>query len=905
MRDSSMLRQWSEIKAQFSDCLIFFRLGDFYEAFNEDAERFAAVCDVVLTSRPVSKDVRIPMAGVPYHAVDGYIATLVRAGIKVAIVEQSGEGASDKRSRMSRPDAGDGRGAAAAPSAPAAKKPAIMAREVVRVVTPGTLLEGDLLEARSGNYLAALIEDGKLGVGLAHLDISTGAFAATDFRGPDAMRRALDEIARLRPAELIVPEAHHAADDAWTARLKELIAQALLPTAVMRHAPWQFEPANARRVILEHFGASSLRAYGCEERPLAAAAAGAALGYALIAQRDRLGQITGLSTYDVDDFMTLDTATRRNLEIAVSLRGDARQGTLLSVIDATRTAIGARTLRGWVDRPLLDRARIERRLDAVGALVEAGALRAALRDLLGGLSDIERAVNRVIAGYSGPRELIALARSASAVPRVADLVAAEGGAAADALGALCRQATRPIAQAILDTLRDDPPAALGAGHVIRPGASAELDGLHAQIADAHAWIAGLEERERERTGLRKLKVGFNKVFGYYLELPRSLAAGAPADYERRQTLVDAERYVTPALKEREVEVLGGEERIAQAERELYRALLARIAEAAPELLAAARDLGAIDAIAALAEVAERSDYVRPILDDTRSLDLTAARHPVVERRRAEEPFVPNDIALGEGEIVLLTGPNMAGKSTVGRTAALIVLLAQMGSFVPAAAARIGIVDRIFTRIGAQDELAAGQSTFMVEMVEAANILHHATPRSLILLDELGRGTSTYDGIAIAWAVVEYLHDHPRLGARTVFATHYHELTALAGSLPRVRNVSMQVAEIDGRVVFLHRLGEGAADRSYGVHVAELAGLPAPVIERAWALLDRLEQGDGVPLQASVGRPAPSQTAQLALFAPTAAPHPALEALRALDPDSLTPLDALRRLYELRRLADER
>ncbi|MEO8082582.1 MAG: DNA mismatch repair protein MutS, partial [Ardenticatenales bacterium] len=775
----------------------------------------------------------------------------------------------------------------------------------VRVVSPGTLLEGDLLEARHGNYLAALVEGEKGGVGLAHLDISTGIFNTTDFRGDDALRTALDEVVRLRPAEIIVPEAHRTSDDEWTARLREQIDLAQLPTAVMHHAPWQFEPDNARRVILEHFGAASLRAYGCEERPLATAAAGAALGYALIAQRGRLGQVTGLATYDVADFMTLDSATRRNLEIAVSLRGDTRHGTLLSVVDETRTAIGARTLRSWMDRPLVDRTRIDHRLDAVEALVAAGELREALRAALGGLSDIERSVNRVIAGYSGPRELIALARSARAVPDVAALVTATGGAAATVLGPLCRQDTRPVADDILATLRDDPPAVLGAGHVIRPGASPELDRLHASIADAHAWIAGLEEQERERTGLRKLKLGFNRVFGYYLELPKSLAASAPPDYERRQTLVDAERYVTPALKEREVEVLGGEEQIAQLERSLYRALLERIAQSAPLLLAASRDLGAIDALAALAQVAVKHDYARPVLDDTRSIDLTAARHPVVERRRTDAPFVPNDISIDEGQIVLLTGPNMAGKSTVGRTAALIVLLAQMGSFVPAAAARIGLVDRIFTRIGASDELAAGQSTFMVEMVETANILHHATPRSLIILDELGRGTSTYDGIAIAWAVLEHLHDHPRLGARTLFATHYHELTALAEQLVRVKNLSMQVAEVDGRVVFLHRLGEGAADRSYGVHVAELAGLPAAVIQRAWALLERLEQGDGVPLQTSATRPLPAETAQLALFAPSNRPHPALDALRAIDPDGLSPLDALTRLYALRRLADER
>lgn len=941
MSDSSMLRQWAEIKAQFSDCLIFFRLGDFYEAFNEDAERFAGVCDVVLTSRPVSKDRRIPMAGVPFHAVDGYIAQLVRAGVKVAIVEQSGgDGGADKRSRMSRAgmsqaDAKGDSGRAtttaepsvptttAEPSVPAtapspdaasgpavrtakpAARPKLMAREVVRVVTPGTLIEGDLLEARQANYLAALVCAPKGdGVGLAHLDISTGAFATTDFDGADSLRHAFDELVRLRPAEVVVPEPQSATDDAFTARLKEQLSQSGLPTVVMGHARWQFEDANARRVLLEHFGATTLRAYGCEDRPLACAAAGAALGYALVAQRGRLAQVTGLATYAVDDYMTLDAATRRNLEISVTLRGDARGGTLLSVLDTTRTALGARTLRAWLDRPLVDAARIAHRHDAVGALVDAPEARAAMRDALAGTPDLERLVNRAVAGYAGPREVLALARAARAVPAVATIVSAAGGTTVQHLGGLCRQDVSEVAARIERTLVDEPPAVFGSAGTIRPGASAALDALHEGISAARAWIASLEGRERERTGLRKLKVGYNRVFGYYLELPKSMADSAPEDYERRQTLVDNERYVTPELKAREAEVLGGEEQIQALERTIFRDLVADVAAAAPVLLAAARDLGILDALASLADVAATHHYVRPSLDDSRSLELVGARHPVVERRVAGAPFVPNDIGLAEGEIVLLTGPNMAGKSTVGRMVAHVVLLAQVGSFVPADRARIGLVDRIFTRIGAQDELAAGQSTFMVEMVETANILHHATPRSLIILDELGRGTSTYDGIAIAWAVLEHVHNHPRLGARTLFATHYHELTALSELLPRVRNLSMKVAETDGRIVFLHRVVDGAADRSYGVHVAELAGLPQSVVRRAWALLERLEEGDGVPLQEAVGRPVADEQGQLSLFAPapTAAPHPALDALRAMDLDGLTPLEALTRLYELRRMA---
>ncbi len=929
-----MLRQWSQIKAQFADCLVLFRLGDFYEAFHDDAERFAAICDVTLTSRPVRKDQRIPMAGVPYHAVDSYIAQLVRAGVKVALVEQQGSEASDKRSRMGRvvevADGADGTidatargGAGAAAGAPSARANAapspatraaaaparakLMAREVVRIVTPGTLIEGELLDARQPNHLAALVAAPRGGVGLAHLDISTGAFATTDFTGDDALRLALDELVRLRPAELVVPEPQSDADDALVARLRAGLALAGLATVVHGHAHWAFEAANARRVLREHFGAASLRAYGCEDRPLAAAAAGAALNYAALAQRGRLAQVTGLATYATADFMVLDAATRRNLEIGVTLRGETRSGTLLSVVDGTRTAAGARTLAQWLARPLLDRARIAARHDAVAALVADAAARRALGAALSGAPDLERLTNRAVAGYSAPRELLALARAVRAVGAVAAAVDAAGGDAAAALGGRCRQDVAAVAERIAATLVDEPPAVAGAGALIRPGAAPALDAVHEGIAGARAWIDGLEARERARTGLKKLKVGSNKVFGTYIELPRALADAAPADYERRQTLADVERYVTPELRAREAEVLGAEEQIRALERAVYRDLVASVAAAAPLLLAAARELGEIDCLLGLADVASAHDYVRPVLDDSRSLELRAARHPVVERRGGEAPFVPNDVVLGEGGMMLLTGPNMAGKSTIGRSAALIAVLAQAGSFVPAAAARLGLVDRIFTRIGAQDELAAGQSTFMVEMVETANLLHHATPRSLIVLDELGRGTSTYDGIAIAWAVLEQLHDDARLGARTLFATHYHELTALAGRLPRLRNASMAVAEADGKVVFLHRLVEGAADRSYGVHVAELAGLPAAVVRRAWALLAEFEAGGAVPLQAAAMRGVPPHAAaQLALFAPAPepTPSPVLAVLRALDPDTLSPREALAALYELRRLAED-
>jgi DNA mismatch repair protein MutS len=594
--------------------------------------------------------------------------------------------------------------------------------------------------------------------------------------------------------------------------------------------------------------------------------------------------------------MTLDAATRRNLELSTTLRGDGSRGSLLWVLDATETPMGGRRLRAWLDQPLLDRGRIERRLDAVEALVGAARLRAELRSRLKGLPDIERLTNRVVAGYAGPRELLALARGLRAVPALAEQCAAAVGLPAPLTG-LCRQDVAGLADRIERTIAEDPPITLGVAGVIRPGFAPELDAIHHGVEEAREWIAQLEPRERKRTGIRKLKVGYNKVFGYYIAVPTSQAAAVPADYTRKQTLVDSERYITPELKERESEVLHAEERIVALERELFTALVTEVASTAGELLAAARDVATLDALVALAEVAVRHGYVRPMLDEGRALAISAGRHPVVERMRPEVPFVPNDLAIGEGEIILLTGPNMAGKSTIGRQVALIVLLAQIGSFVPAEAARIGVVDRIFTRIGAQDEIAAGQSTFMVEMVETAGILHHATPRSLIILDELGRGTSTYDGMAIAWAVLEHIHNDPRLGARTLFATHFHELTALAELLPRVRNLNMAVTETDQGVAFLHRVEPGAADRSYGVHVAELAGLPRDVVARAWSILQRLEADGQVPLQSSGHRP-PTRGGQLTFLAPPPEEHPAVAALRRLDLNGLTPLEALTRLYEL-------
>ena len=920
-----MMRQWAQIKQAYPDSLVLFRLGDFYEAFNEDAARLAEVCDVTLTSRPVKKGERAPMAGVPYHAVDGYIAQLVRRGIKVALVEQSGgDGAPEKRARMSRaPEAAPG--GAASPPAPGGGR-TIMNREVVRVVTPGTLVEGDLLEARANNWLAALTDSPGDAVGLALIDATTGDFLCTELRGAAAHGRLLDELARLRPAELLYPESG-GADSRFVAELREQLRALDLPTVLMPSPRWRFDPDNARRQVLEHFGTASLAAYGCEDLPLATGAAGAALAYLMETQRAAARQIQGLATYQADACLQLDAATRRNLEISVTLRGDKRQGTLLGILDETRTAMGARRLRAWLERPLLDLAAIGQRHDAVAALAADERRRLALRRAMEGMPDIERVLNRLLAGYGGPRELQQLARGLEGVAGLAAALVGAGPEADDVFADLlpdpadapqpallrgrCRQDLGGLVARIRAALVDQPPAILGLPGLIRPGFDAELDAVLAASAGARDWIAGLEARERARTGIKSLRVSFNKVFGYTLHVSNANAAMVPADYERRQTLTDGERYVTPELKAREQEVLSAEERVVAIERRIFGELVDAVAAAAPAIGAAAADVALVDVLASLAEVALRRRYCRPMMDDSRELEIVGGRHPVVEALREPGGFVPTDLRLGEGEIVLLTGPNMAGKSTVGRQAALILLLAQMGSFVPAESARVGLADRIFTRIGAQDELAAGRSTFMVEMVETAEILHHATPRSLIILDELGRGTSTYDGMAIAWAVIERIHDHPRLGARTLFATHYHELTVLADRLPRLRNLHMAVAETARGIAFLHQVLPGAADRSYGIHVAELAGLPRPVVERAWEILADLEAagpaatpGGGMGVAREGDDPG-----QLSFFggAPPAPrvvveEHPVLERLRRLEVDGMTPVEAMVLLDALRREA---
>lgn len=843
-------RQYLDIKRKHPDAILFFRLGDFYETFDDDAHTAAEELDLVLTSRPVGKDQRVPMAGVPHHAAEGYIAKLIAKGYKVALCEQ----VSDETVN------------------------GLMPREVVRVFTAGTVIEPGMLDAGRNNYLVAAVLAGEK-AGLAYADITTGEFAATQL----ASRNGLDEeLARLAPAELLLPDNEHSLNEG-------------APAAISRLPNWRFEEGNARTTLLEHFGVQTLSGYGCDGKPLAVRAAGAILHYLQETQRGTTEQIQRLAVYDAGDYMTLNAATRRNLELTESLRGK-KAASLLGVVDDTVTAMGARLLRQRINQPLLEVDRLNERLDALEAFCDDALLRADVRELLKGLPDLERLANRAVGGRATPRDLENVKMGLHAVPRLRSLIA-EGTEPARSLLALVEELDpcRETADLIERAIAEEAPANLNKMGVIRPGFSAELDGVMNSSAHAREWVAELEPKERERTGIGSLKVGFNKVFGYYIEVTKANTELVPDDYIRKQTLTNSERYITPELKEYETQILNAEERILEIERRLFTEVCREVGQAAERLLATARVYAELDVAAALAEVAVNHDYRRPHLYDDTRLEIVAGRHPVVERTQQLERFVPNDTCMPEDErIHIITGPNMAGKSTLLRQVALIMLMAQMGSFVPAEEAHIGLADRIFTRIGAHDELHAGRSTFMVEMVETAEILNQATPRSLLILDEIGRGTSTYDGLSIAWATVEYLHNHPRLKPRTLFATHYHELTGLADVLPLVANYNVAIAEEGEDVVFLHQVVRGGADRSYGIHVGQLAGLPRDVVNRAQEILRDLEEHAPT---ASVTPSHLKPAQQVALFPETS---PILEELEQLDVTSMTPLEAINKLYEWRR-----
>ena len=836
-----LMQQYREIKARHRDAILLFRMGDFYEMFEDDAEVGARTLGLTLTSRNNGAAAETPLAGVPAKAVSVYVKRLVERGFRVAICDQ-----------VEDPKLAKG----------------IVRREVTEVVTPGAAMADDLLEERRNTFLVALATDAAR-AGFAAADLSTGEFVLENVPAA-ALEAALQ---RYGPSEVVVAEG----------------AAALAPAGVLvtRREPWEFDPALAAEDIARRFDLASLDGLGIgPDDALAVGAAGALLRYLSDLQPGGLPQLRRPVARRASGRLYLDAMTRRNLELVEPLRPGSEDTTLLAVLDHTRTPMGARLLRDWLLAPLTDPAAIAARHDAVGALVADEPRRAALREALDGVRDLERLGAKAAARRATPRDLGGMRDSVERLPQVLATLGSLYGLH-DGFDAL-----RDVAAALAAALVDRPPATLGDGDVVRPGHAPALDELRGLRDGGRSYIAGLQSRERARTGIASLKVGFNKVFGYYIEVTHANRDAVPADYERRQTLTGAERYVTPELKAYEAKVLGAEEEIARLEERLFGELRDAVGAEIRRIQDVAARVAAADVLASLAEAAARHGYARPEVADDFVLDIEAGRHPVVERVMPREAFIPNDVRLdAEHQIMIVTGPNMAGKSTVLRQVALLVLLAQAGSFVPARRARVGVVDRLFTRVGASDDLARGQSTFLVEMSETASILHNASRRSLVLLDEIGRGTSTYDGVAIAWAVAEYLHE--RVGCKAVFATHYHELTQLADRFARIVNFNVAVHESGDQVIFLHRLRPGGADRSYGIHVGRLAGLPDEVIERANVVLRSLEAGHRV---ANASRPAD----QLALFAP--AEDPLLAELRGLDVDGLTPRDALEKLAELQRKA---
>ena len=867
--ETPLMQQYREIKGRHQDAILFFRMGDFYEMFYEDAEIASRLLGLTLTARNNGGAAEVPLAGVPVKAVSEYLRRLVQQGHKVAICEQVED--------------------------PALAK-GIVRREVVETITPGAAFADDLLDGGRNNYLCAVKQTGageRAVAGVAAVDVSTGELRLFVVAAP-----ALESVlARLAPRELLLSRPAGAADAPMPNVDGALLTE---------REGWEFDPEMARDELTRHFAVHSLDGLGIDSGDdVAVGAAGALLRYLRELQPSGMPHLARPTIERAGGVMVLDEMTRRNLELVESLRGGGTAGTLLDVVDRTRTPMGARMLRQWLLAPLTTKAAIDARLDAVSAFAGAPIARAQLRESLDGVRDIERLASKAAAGRATPRELAALGGSLARLPDVergARLVGTAG-----ALGRLLTdwEGCADLSNEISRTLVDRPPIVLGEEDAIRTGFDAALDDLRMLRDGGRDAIARIQHDERVRTGITSLKVGFNRVFGYYIEISNANRHLVPEDYQRRQTLTGAERYVTPTLKEHEERVLGATEQMEARERELIDALRRWVAVRIGRLQCAARAVGELDTLASLADVAEREGYVRPEITEEFDLEIIAGRHPVVERMMPRDKFIPNDVRLTRDErLTILTGPNMAGKSTILRQVGLIVLMAQTGMFVPALRARIGIADRVFTRVGASDNLVRGQSTFMVEMAETSAILHTATERSLVLLDEIGRGTSTYDGVAIAWAVSEHLHDVTK--CRAIFATHYHELVQLADELVAVRNYNVGVREVGGEILFLHRLKPGGADRSYGIEVGRLAGLPGTVLVRARTVLELLEGEQLVPALAERadvrGARSPraataSVTGQLGLFA--AAPHPVLARLAGLDPDSLTPLQALQLLAEFR------
>ncbi|MEW6663894.1 MAG: DNA mismatch repair protein MutS [Thermodesulfobacteriota bacterium] len=856
-----MVRQYLAIKSLHPDAILFYRMGDFYEMFFEDAQTASRLLGITLTSRGTHEGRKVPMCGVPHHSARSYIAKLVESGCKVAVCEQTEDPKSAK---------------------------GIVKRDVVRVVTPGSVVEEGEMDGRSNVFMAALSgEDGRYG--LAHIDLSTGEFRVTELEDFGGL---LDELRRIGPAELLMRQGS-----------RFLNHRGLSGYRVETLDEEVFEKGRAESLLKDQMGVLSLAGFGCEGLAQGISAAGAIIHYLRDTQKGQLDHIREITTYRIGDFMFLDESTVVNLELFRTLRRQSVKGSLQDILDRTLTPMGARMLKKWMGYPLQDLKQIRGRLGAVAVLREDAALRESIRDLLQGIYDLERLNGRISLGRANARDLAALKNSIRSLPEVKQRLS---GSQSELLSerAADLDTLQDIGDLIEKAIREDPPVSLKEGGLIREGYDADLDRLISITRDGKGWIAGLAAKEQQRTGISNLKIGYNRVFGYYIELSKANLHLAPPDYIRKQTLVNGERYITEELKKYEDMVLGAEERKVALEAEIFERLRASVALENRRIKETGRHIAEIDALASLAEVADRNGYVRPEVDEEGMIHIVDGRHPVIERTVKDEPFVPNDILLNDRDqqLLIITGPNMAGKSTVLRQTALTVLMAQMGSFVPAAGAVIGVVDRIFTRIGASDDLAKGQSTFMVEMNETANILRHATPRSLVILDEIGRGTSTYDGLSIAWAVAEALHDRDGRGVKTLFATHYHELTELAAAKQRVKNYNIAVKEWNDRIIFLRKLVPGGTSRSYGIQVARIAGLPPYVLERAREILESLEAGEtggerrpraaGTRRGKSRGEPF-----QMGLFA--VEDRKLRDRLLDLDIQAMTPLEALVELNRMK------
>lgn len=861
-----MMEQYMAIKAKHQDAVLFFRLGDFYEMFFDDAKIASEVLGITLTARGHGKGTRVPLAGFPYHSLDTYLSKMVKAGYRVAICEQ----VEDPK-----------------------KAKTVVKRDVTEVVSPGTVLADDLLESKRNNFLGAAYFDGEV-CGFAVVDVSTGEFTTEEVPAAEFVEALL----KAGPSELLISEEQAGVIESRLPADQDIF--------ITKREDWIFSRDYAYETLTRHFGTLSLKGFGCETLNAGVSAAGAILHFLKEVQKYQLVHINELQRQTSVQFMNLDSDTRRNLELLRSMRGGTSHGTLISVMDKTKTAMGARRLVQWMLRPLLDSDQIQRRLDSVEEFIASASRLSELRQALGQIGDLERFISKIVTNRASARDLVALKKSLERIPEMRELLAQVESAELQNVREQLDDLSNLSAE-IGKALVDDPPLAVTEGGIIRRGYHQELDDLHDIAYSGKDWIARLQTDEREKTGIPSLKIGYNKIFGYYIEVTKANLAKVPEYYIRKQTLVNAERYITPDLKEYEEKVLEAEEKIVSIEYELFDKLRKLTADESPAIQKNARLISVLDCLAGFAQLAVENKYIRPDINDGTVINIKDGRHPVVEKLLPYgESFIPNDTHLdnSKDQVIILTGPNMAGKSTFLRQVGLIVLQAQMGSFVPAKRVQIGVVDKIFTRVGASDNLAGGESTFLVEMNETANILNNATTRSLILLDEIGRGTSTFDGLSIAWAVAEHLHNTSKVAAKSIFATHYHELTELAFILPRVRNYNVVVKEWGDKVVFLRKIAAGACDHSYGIQVAKLAGLPDSVIKRASEILSNLEADEltasNVPKLAvhKNGREEPRSN-QLSIFEEQE--NHIRDEVGKLDLDQMTPLEAMLKLNELKKM----